>query len=387
MSLRWTAALAAAVVLGLTTAAPQGPAQASSPPSSLSLETTAAVPTPAQQLAKLTLDQRIGQVVMGGVPATGASSSDLAMIKRYHMGNIFLSGRSSKGVAATRKVTDALRATVSSRSTGGTPLFIATDQEGGYVQVLSGPGFETIPTALHQGRWLPRSVQVSAQRWGGQLRSAGVNVNLAPVADTVPASIGTYNLPIGYWNREFGNTPEHVAADVVAFSKGMKASGVAPVIKHFPGLGRVHLNTDISRGVTDTVTTRRDAYLRPFKDGIGAGARWVMVSNAYYSKIDARHIGPFSPTIMRTMLRTDLGFTGIVISDDLCNAAQLSPWSHSTRARAFFNAGGTMLLCTDARDLPAMQRYMHDYALAHPAFRAKIDAAALKVLEVKHAGA
>jgi beta-N-acetylhexosaminidase len=179
------------------------------------------------------------------------------------------------------------------------------------------------------------------------------------------------------------NTAGHVASDVVAFSKGMKTSAVAPVVKHFPGLGRVHLNTDTSRGVTDTVTTRHDAYLLPFKDAIRAGVRWVMVSNAYYSRIDARHIGPFSPTVMRTMLRSDLGFTGIIISDDLCNAAQVSPWSYNTRARAFFNAGGTMMLCTDAHDLPAIQRYRHTYALAHPASRAEIDAAALKVLVVK----
>jgi beta-N-acetylhexosaminidase len=65
--------------------------------------------------------------------------------------------------------------------------------------VLSGPGFDTISTALRQGGWNPHSVQVSAQRPGGQLRSAGVNVNLAPVADTVPAATGAHNLPIGYW--------------------------------------------------------------------------------------------------------------------------------------------------------------------------------------------
>jgi beta-N-acetylhexosaminidase len=155
------------------------------------------------------------------------------------------------------------------------------------------------------------------------------------------------------------------------------------VVKHFPGLGRVHLNTDASRSVTDAVTTRHDAYLQPFRDAITAGGRWVMVSNAYYSKIDAGHIGPFSATIMRTMLRSDLGFTGVIVSDDLCNAAQLAPWSYSTRARAYFNAGGTMLLCTDAHKLPALQKYLHTYALSHPAFRAKINAAALKVLEIK----
>lgn len=378
--------LAGALVLGLTGAAAPARAPSSAPeigPPAANGQLAPATLTPEQQLAKLSLDQRIGEVVMGGVPATGPSSYDLSLIKRYHMGNIFLSGRSSLGVAGTRAVTNELQATVSAKSTGGVPLNIATDQEGGYVQVLSGSGVNTIPTALHQGGWTTRSVRISAKRWAGQLLDAGVNVNLAPVADTVPASIGRYNLPIGYWYREYGYTPGHVAADVLAFSTGMKEAGVAPVVKHFPGLGRVRWNTDTSYGVTDTVTTRHDAYLLPFQDAINAGNRWVMVSSAYYSRIDPRHIGPFSSTIMRTMLRSDLGFTGVIISDDLCNAAQLSPWHYITRARAFFNAGGTMLLCGNAHILPTMQRYMSSYAQANPSFRAKIDAAALNVLQVK----
>jgi beta-N-acetylhexosaminidase len=163
----------------------------------------------------------------------------------------------------------------------------------------------------------------------------------------------------------------------------MLAAGVDPVIKHFPGLGRVTENTDTATNVTDTQTTRHDAYLKPFSDGIASGNDWVMVSNATYSKIDAKNIAPFSSAIMRDMLREDFGFNGIIVSDDMCDAAQLEPWSPGTRALRFFAAGGTMMLCVDAEKLPAIASALHAKASKDPDFAGIIDSAALHVLKVK----
>lgn len=343
----------------------------------------AAAADPAAQLAKLTLDQRVGQVLMAGVPAAGADKATLATITKYKVGNVFLKGRSSKGTAGTRAVVRKLEATVSAKTTGGIRRFTATDQEGGYVQVLSGKGFSRIPTALAQGRWSAATLRARAKTWARQLRSAGVTVNLAPVADVVPKAEAARNAPIGYFDREYGYTAASVAADTTAFARGMADGGVAPVLKHFPGLGRVTGNTDTAVGVTDTKTTRTDANLKPYRTGIPAGVRWVMVSSAYYRRIDAKRIAAFSPTVLKTMLRKDLRFTGIIVSDDLCDAAQLSPWSYAQRAVKFFSAGGTMLLCVDAKAVPAMHQALVAQAKKDPASRARINAAALVVLRTK----
>lgn len=372
-------ALALALVAGLS---PLGPAAVASPPGEAAVP--AAALTPAQQLARLTLYQRIGKVLMMGVPATGANASTMKTLTRFHVGNVFLGGRSYGGTAATHAVVAKINATVGPLATGGLPRFIATDQEGGYVQVLNGPGFTDMPTSLHQGTWSTSYLQSQATKWARQLRSAGVNVNLAPVGDTVPsAAFAPYNAPIGYWHREFGYTSYDVAADVDAFTRGMKAGGVAPVVKHFPGLGRVTKNTDTSTNVTDTVTTRYTAYRRPFARAANNGTRWIMVSNAYYPKIDSHYIGTFSPVVMKTMLRQDLAFKGIVISDDLCNARQLAPWSYATRAKTFFRNGGTMLLCVNPAALPTMYWALLAEAKRSPAFRAIINAAALEVLDTQ----
>jgi beta-N-acetylhexosaminidase len=384
-----TAILPLALVTGLSPVAP-GVALAPElavPGAGSTVPSTAASPsalTPAQSLARMTVDQRVGQVLMMGVPATGASASDLSILTRNKIGNVFLKGRNSHGVSSVKAVVARLNATVGSATTGGQKRFIATDQEGGYVQALKGPGFSTMPTALRQGTWSSARLKAAATTWARQLRAAGVTVNLAPVADTVPgAAFAPYNSPIGYWHREFGYTPASVSHGVAAFVAGMRAGGIAPVAKHFPGLGRVTRNTDTSANVQDTITTRYSTYRRPFIRAMSGGTRWIMVSNAIYTKIDPTHVGPFSSVIMKTMLRTDLKFTGIVISDDVCTAKQLSPWSYATRARNFFNAGGTMLLCVDAAAIPAIHRALVSQARRSPAFKTKIDAAALEVLQTR----
>ncbi|WP_417217855.1 glycoside hydrolase family 3 N-terminal domain-containing protein [Arthrobacter sp.] len=336
-----------------------------------------------QRLDQLTLQQRVGQVLMMGVPATGASASGLAIMKQQHIGNMFLKGRSTAGLDATAAVVKKIKATATQQVTGGVGPFISTDQEGGKVQVLKGSGFSTIPAGITQGSWDPQTLTQRATGWGRELAAAGINVNLAPVADTVPASIGTSNAPIGAFGREYGHTAQAAAAGSSAFAAGMEAAGVAPVMKHYPGLGKVSRNTDVSHAVTDTSTTRDDSSLEPFQRGIHDGLDFVMLSSAYYSKIDPQNPAAFSDTVINSMLRGDQGFEGIVISDDMCDATQFRDWKYATRAKKFFDAGGTMMLCVNQNAIPAIAGGLVAQAKADPAFRKKIDAAALKVLTVK----
>lgn len=342
--------------------------------------------TPEQQLARMGMAQRVGQLFMVAAGANGASPATMAALTNYHVGSVYLAGRSSAGTSATAAVVRQMTNTVNATTTGNVKLLTATDQEGGYVQVLSGPGFSTIPTGLAQGSLAPATLQSYATTWGGQLRAAGLNMNLAPVLDTVPsAAFAPYNAPIGYYEREYGYDPQTVSSHGAAFRAGMAQSYMIPTLKHFPGLGRVTANTDTASNVHDTTTTRSDAYLQPFRDAVNAGAQVVMVSSAYYDRIDAANIGPFSPTILQGMLRGDLSFKGVILSDDLCAAKQLDPWSLQSRALNFFYAGGSMLLCADPTEIPVMYSTVLSTAQGSPAFAAVVNAAVLKVLTVKAA--
>ncbi|XAZ30435.1 glycoside hydrolase family 3 N-terminal domain-containing protein [Paenarthrobacter ureafaciens] len=364
---------------GTASASPDaGPSLSAAPPTS-----AAPADTASQQLSRLSLDQRVGQLFMVAAKATGADPGTMTALTTYHTGNVYLSGRSKAGSEATAKVVASLTGTVSPATTGNLPLFVGTDQEGGNVQVLSGPGFTTIPAATAQAGLGGTRLRSEAAVWGKELRSAGVNVNLAPVLDTVASpEFAPSNGPIGRFQRQYGYSPGTVSELGNAFALGMADAGVAPVVKHFPGLGRVVPNTDVSKDVRDKETTRTDPALAPFRAAIKNGTRWVMLSNAYYDKIDPATIAPFSPVIT-SMLREDLAFDGIIVSDDLCSAAQLEPWGSADRALNFFGAGGTMMVCADPSRIPAMHRAVVDKAQSDPAFMRKIDDAVLTILRVK----
>jgi len=157
---------------------------------------------------------------------------------------------------------------------------LAADQEGGLVQRLKGPGFATIPSATMQAKQSDARLRRNAYEWGRQLKEAGIDANLAPVADVVPTSMVWMNQPIGQLRRGYGRSPKTVAAKVTAFTEGMNQAGVATAVKHFPGLGRVRGNTDYMTRVVDRATTRHDAALAGFDAAINAGVDMVMVSSA-----------------------------------------------------------------------------------------------------------
>jgi beta-N-acetylhexosaminidase len=344
-----------------------------------------AEPTAAEvRLDRMSLAQQVGQLFMVGTPAVRVDRRTKKQISRFHVGNVMLTRRSYDGVRAPARVVRTMEAQVSRPATAGVRLFVATDQEGGIIRVLQGPGFSKIPTALEQGRWHPDRLRAAAERWAGELRQVGVNLDLAPVLDTVPSPrAAKRNPPIGGYDRQFGYTPEVVTDHGLAFLGGMADGGVASAVKHFPGLGRVRANTDTSANVVDRVTRRDDPYLEPFRAAIEAGAPFVMMSTARYALLDPKRPAAFSPYVVQRVLRGDLGFGGVVISDDLSDAVQVIDVPAAQRAVRFIGAGGDMVLLVHPETLPTMYRAVLKRARHHEVFRAKVEASALRILTAK----
>ena len=353
------------------------------PATSTPVETSA--PPPADPLAGWTVEQKVGQLLMVGVDVASAQQASYDAISTYHVGNLFLAGRTHAGTDRVRNLVDSFTRLVSPATTNGQPLFVATDQEGGLVQVLQGPGYDAIPTAMDQAGLAPGALQTDAAKWGAELATSGVNLNLAPVMDLVPsAADAPNNPPIGYYHRNYGYTADDVTSHANAFSAGMEAAGVDVAIKHFPGLGRVTANTDTTAGVTDTITTRTDPSVGIFTSGVAAGASFVMMSTAIYSLIDPSAPAAFSPVVVGDLLRGDLDFGGVVITDDVSKAVQVQAWAPGDRAVLTIEAGGDMVLASaDPTVIPAMATALVAKAKADPAFAAKVDAAVLRVLAAK----
>jgi beta-N-acetylhexosaminidase len=228
-------------------------------------------------------------------------------------------------------------------------------------------------------------LQQQAAVWGRELRSAGFNLNLAPVMDVVPAGTADENQPIGMIQREFGSTPATVAAHGVAFIRGMQEAGVATTAKHFPGLGRVLGNTDFTSGVVDSVTGPHDPYLRSFQAAIDTGVPFVLVALATYTRIDADHLAVFSPEVMRVILRQQMHFSGVIVSDDLGAATAVADLSPGVRGIDFLTAGGDLITSQSLPAAAAMDVAIRARLSADPAFRALVNSAVMRVLSAKQA--
>lgn len=335
-------------------------------------------------LASMSEAQRIGQVFMIGLVKDRLDATERTAVADFHFGSFAFTTQSRAGVTAIRAITDAVQGLATRKATAGVGFFVAANQEGGLIQGLAGSGFDVIPSTLQQGAMTAATLKKDAARWGRELGKAGVNLDLAPVADVVPPGTDQSNAPIGQLQREYGHDPATAASHVKAFIAGMTQAGIATSAKHFPGLGRVVGNTDFTGDVVDEVTERDDPYLQPFAAAVAAGVPFVMVSLATYTKIDPDQIAAFSPTVIDGMLRGDLGFDGVVISDALgATAVQSIP--PGTRAIDFLLAGGDMVISNQTAPAIEMAKAVAAQVTTDAAFRDRVDDAARHVLRAKEA--
>jgi beta-N-acetylhexosaminidase len=379
---------APAVTSPAPTTASSSPASATPTPSS---PTTASSPTRSPSPAPdplscgdlvdaMSLREQVGQLMMVGVNSGGLGAAEGRTLARTRAGSVILLGNSTLGAGPTRRVVRDVRA--ATRRPEGVKTMLAVDQEGGQVQRLKGEGFDTIPSAQSQAEQSGAKLTANAARWGRQLAAVGIDANLAPVADVVPADLGPGNAPIGLLRRGYGSSPRTVAAKTTAFVTGMDRSGIATAVKHFPGLGRVRGNTDFVRRVVDDQTTRRDPGLAGFAATIDAGVDMVMVASAYYTKIDADHRAAFSTAVIGSMLRRELKFDRVVISDDLAAAAMVD-LAPGTRALRFVRAGGDLLIVGDPSQADAMADTLQQAARDDPGVARRVAESATRVVNLK----
>ena len=366
---------------------PTGPSPASSTSApSPTTAPSATAPATAAALEGWSLEEKVGQLMMVGVDATSPKQASTEAVASQHVGNIFIAGRTTAGSQATQKVISSFTSKVGPDTTHSAPMLVATDQEGGEVQVLTGSGFSDIPSAMDQSTQPRDQLVASARTWGKELADVGVNMNLAPVADLVDIDRPSTNEPIGRWGREYGHDAATVSSKAGAFAEGMQASKVIPTYKHFPGLGRVTANTDTSANVVDSTTNRStDAAVSViFGAAIAAGAQVIMVSSATYALIDASAPAVFSSKIVTDMLRTEMGFSGVVITDDVSAAVQVQGVAAGDRAVQAIRAGCDIVLASAEPAVAAdMVKALIAAAQSDPAFAARVDESAARVLALK----
>lgn len=331
-------------------------------------------------IATMSLDERAGQLIMAPMFAGGNPADLSALISTRHVGSVVLIGNWNNGTAAAKTAADALQ----SYAPSGNQLIVSTDQEGGQVQHLKGSGFDTMPSAVAQGQMSADTLRSSAKTWGGQLKQAGINIDLAPVLGTVQVKRSS-NAPIGALNRDFGLDSNGNAQHGIAFVEGMRDAGVGATVKHYPGLGAVTGNTDFTtEGILDTTTTLDDEEIGAFNTTIKqAKPAMVMMSLATYQRIDSSAPAAFSSKIIDGMLRGSVGYDGVVISDSL-SAAAVSGIATKDLGVRLVDAGGDLACIGDTSYVTPILDGIIARAQSDPAFAKKVTASATRVMTLKY---
>jgi beta-N-acetylhexosaminidase len=332
-------------------------------------------------LGRLTAGQQVGQLMFLGLVGNQLGPAERDAIQKYGVGSVWYTEFSTASISSVAAVSAQVQSLAAS-ATGGAGFLVAANQEGGQIDQFHGPGFGSIPSALQQGTEDPAVLQSQAAEWGAHLIAAGINLNLAPVMDTVPPGQDKLNAPIGALQREFGHDPVTVSVHGIAFIAGMHRSHVLVTIKHFPGLGRVTANTDFSAGAVDATTTPNDPYLVPFSQAIDAGADLVMVSTATYTNIDPQHLAVFSPAVIG-ILRNQDHFAGVIVADDLGAAVAVASIPPGDRAVDFIAAGGDLVTVKTANLIAPMVTAVSARMAADAAFADQVRTAVTRVLQLK----
>lgn len=264
-------------------------------------------------MTDLSLRHAIGQLLIVGFEGYKLPIPLLGAIGKGEVGGVILFSRNIESRTQLKALVAEIRAIPAPY-----PLWIAVDQEGGRVQRI-GPslGTEALPKALDVGQMDAQSAYEIGKKTALELKSLGFNLNFAPVLDihSNPA-----NPIIG--DRAYGTDADTVIASALPVMQAHLDAGVVPCGKHFPGHGDTHNDSHLEKTVIDvTLETLRTRELLPFKAAIAANLPMIMTAHINIPALDEMMPATLSREVMTHLLREELGFSGIILSDDLEMAA------------------------------------------------------------------
>ena len=292
-----------------------------------------ALPSAAAPAAQPTLAQLVGQKLVVSMSGSTPSASLLARARRGEIGGVIVHSFNFRTSAQLRGIALALQRAAAAG--GQPPLLIGVDQEGGSVKAI--PWLPPVRAPAHV-----RSIadsRADGRKTGAALRGLGVNTDFAPVAD-VPASTGSELYRQG---RTWSFDARTTARLAGAFALGLGNAHVLATMKHFPGLGLATENTDRSVVRITASRARLAPGLVPYR---GTQVPLVMLSNAIYDAYDRTNAAGWSRALATGLLRRELGFQGVTITDSLDGAAHARGIAPNGLALAAANAGADLILLT-----------------------------------------
>jgi beta-N-acetylhexosaminidase len=309
-----------------------------SPALTLSPSPTAVLDPIQEQIKQMTLDEKIGQMVIIGVDGTALSEQTRDLIERYHVGGVILYKNNILNKAQTTDFLNELKQVNTKQNK--LPLWLSVDQEGGRVSRMPDE-YSKLPTNRAIGKINNKEFSYKLGNiLGKELRSVGFNMDFAPVLDI---NSNPNNPVIG--DRSFGANANVVSILGVQTLLGIQAQKVASVVKHFPGHGDTSVDSHLDLPVVQTDLKRlRTFEWLPFKAAIDNKVDAIMVAHILLPKIDPDHPASFSKTIITNYLREELKFNGVVMTDDMTMGGIVNHYELKDAAVQAINAGCDVIM-------------------------------------------
>lgn len=333
-------------------------------------------------LETMTTEQKVYQMIFttpdaltGQYPATVAGAMTEEALASKPVGGL---AYFSDNILTAEQITQMV---ANSQNYSEIPLMICVDEEGGRVSRLSGVGLTNYydPMATYGASGNAEEVRRIGQELGQALSSAGFNLDFAPVADVVTEPLNT---EIG--DRSFSSDPETAAKMVAEMVRGLQENGTVSCLKHFPGHGSTKADSHEDRTVSErTLEELRQTELLPFEAGIEAGAGMVMVSHMSLPAVNGDDTPcDLSEKVVTGLLRQELGFTGVIITDSHEMGAITRYYSCGEAALAAVRAGcDVVLMPTDPETAAqALLQAVADGTLSE----ARINESVLRILTLKY---
>ncbi len=289
-------------------------------------------------ISKMSDKELVGQVVMIGFEGTGDMDSESRkLMQEYSVGSVLLFGWNTDTFSQTKS----LIKKVNSHNKSDIPLLMGIDLEGGSVTRFVGQWKPSLNSAQKLGQTGdPNRVYEQYKRIGEKLVDTGFNINFAPVLDIARNPSSTF---LG--NRMFGTKPEKVVPLVTEAVRGLHDAGIAALGKHFPGHGDTASDSHKTLPVIKATLEDMQSYsLVPFQAAIDEGVDAMLVAHLSYPRVDSEYITSISPTIITKILREQMGFEGVVFSDDLRMQGLRKHYSAGEGAVLHILAGGDVVL-------------------------------------------
>lgn len=305
--------------------------------------------TPAPPVDESGIERMIGQMIMVGFRGDGEKNQEdvpyvTGLARQGKIGGIILFNTDVERKKKNRNVASAAQLTRlvdGFQDAAPLPLFIAVDQEGGQVQRLKPEqGFTRWPYPEDMTRMTDAIVGQVGLEMGQELARVGINLNFAPGVDV---NINPKSPVIGMIGRSFSSNPKIVAQKARVFMTGLNRAGVIGCFKHFPGHGSAV--SDTHKSAADVTATWKESELEPYRELLGMpGEYGVMVAHVYNANFADSNPATLSPFVVGKMLRGDLGWQGVVFTDDMQMQAITSHYSLEDAVRMAIDAGVDVLV-------------------------------------------